>query len=310
MTTILSITAASAAPWTGRRPRMHQPSCEFLRPDGIACTCGAFRRHLTAPDSYCRIHGPASDDNLERRAQLVHREDHEGHGCSFDPKQRPAPGTVGTGPAPRLDPGGFIVTRGNAGAAGIVDGGGAGGRADGGYVVGGLKGAMAQGRAIAEAEQRRSEREFCTCDEYGGAARADEHCPVHGTSTLVRLSDGTLKPQLEDEDKGVPINDPDRPTDHYAAQIAQHAIDLFTGDRNADYGDATDNFQDIADLWSVVLRPILQPGTAITAEQAAIMQGLIKVARLNNSPNHDDSWVDATAYLALGGGIVRRRLAR
>ncbi|QHB37362.1 hypothetical protein I5G58_gp060 [Mycobacterium phage BirdsNest] len=100
-----------------------------------------------------------------------------------------------------------------------------------------------------------------------------------------------------------------RPTGGYAADIAQHAIDLFTGDRNVDYGDATDNFQDIADLWSVVLRPILQPGAAITAEQVAIMSGLIKVARLNNSPHHDDSWVDATAYFALGGGIHRRRQA-
>lgn len=98
-----------------------------------------------------------------------------------------------------------------------------------------------------------------------------------------------------------------RPTGGYAADIAQHAIDLFTGDRNADYGDATDNFQDIADLWSVVLRPILQPGAAITAEQVAIMSAQIKIARLNTSPHHDDSWVDATAYLALGGGIHRRR---
>ncbi|URC18162.1 hypothetical protein SEA_ZENTENO07_61 [Mycobacterium phage Zenteno07] len=103
---------------------------------------------------------------------------------------------------------------------------------------------------------------------------------------------------------------PDAPaltTGDYARQIAQDAIGLFTGDRNADYGDATDNFQDIADLWSVVLRPILAPGAAITAEQVAIMSGLIKVARLNNSPHHDDSWVDATAYFALGGGIHRRR---
>ena len=98
-----------------------------------------------------------------------------------------------------------------------------------------------------------------------------------------------------------------RPTGDYARDVAQQAIALFTGERNADYGDATDNFQDIADLWSVVLRPILRPGTAITAEQAAIMQGLIKVARLNNTPHHDDSWVDATAYLALGAGIHRRR---
>ena len=98
-------------------------------------------------------------------------------------------------------------------------------------------------------------------------------------------------------------------TGHYAAKVAQEAIELFTGPRNADYGDATDNFQDIADLWSVVLRPILTPGAAITAEQVAIMSALIKVARLNTTPDHDDSWTDGVAYLALGAGINRRRVA-
>ena len=103
---------------------------------------------------------------------------------------------------------------------------------------------------------------------------------------------------------------PDRlATGHYAAKVAQEAIELFTGPRNADYGDATDNFQDIADLWSVVLRPILRPGAAITAEQVAIMSALIKVARLNTTPDHDDSWTDGVAYLALGAGINRRRSA-
>lgn len=98
-----------------------------------------------------------------------------------------------------------------------------------------------------------------------------------------------------------------RPTGDYARDAAEEAIRLFTGDRNADYGDATDNFQDIADLWTVALRPLLREGAAITAEQVAVCSALIKVARLNNTPNHDDSWVDATAYLALGAGINRRR---
>ena len=101
----------------------------------------------------------------------------------------------------------------------------------------------------------------------------------------------------------------DTPTNVFAATVAREAVDLFTGPRVNDYGDATDNFQDIADLWSVVLRPLLKPGARITAEQAALCQAQIKIARLNNTPDHDDSWVDATAYLALGGGINRRRRA-
>lgn len=91
------------------------------------------------------------------------------------------------------------------------------------------------------------------------------------------------------------------PTGHFARAVAEEAIALFTGERNASYGDATDNFQDIGDLWAVVF------GHPVSAEQVAICSALIKVARLKTSPDLADNWTDATAYLALGGGINRRR---
>jgi hypothetical protein len=100
---------------------------------------------------------------------------------------------------------------------------------------------------------------------------------------------------------GIRFEVPPRPTGDYAREVAEQAVALFTGDRNADYGDATDNFEDIGNLWAVVF------GHPVSAEQVAICSALIKVARLNNTPTHDDSWVDATAYLALGAGINRRR---
>ncbi|AER48970.1 hypothetical protein CM14_gp57 [Mycobacterium phage Acadian] len=181
----------------------------------------------------------------------------------------------------------------------------------------------AMGHAIADAEQRRVEREFCSCTD-------GEPCPVHDRDRVPFPTDRTcgkcgqpiMSTELNAEvEPGRRIHitcptyhyvlDQAKPeaTGVYAAQVAQEAIDLFTGPRNADYGDATDNFTDIADLWTVVLRPILQLDARITAEQVAIMSALIKVARLNNTPDHDDSWTDATAYLALGAGINRRRQA-
>lgn len=176
----------------------------------------------------------------------------------------------------------------------------------------------------------------CTCpgDPSASAAGWNAACPLHGETEVVARFDKTTEALADEAEQGYDIHpawlDPDHPdaprythveigtaaprhaaepvtTGHYAAQVCQHAIELFTGPRNADYGDATDNFTDIADLWTVVLRPILQPGATITAEQVAIMSALIKVARLNNTPDHDDSWIDATAYLALGAGINRRR---
>lgn len=149
----------------------------------------------------------------------------------------------------------------------------------------------------------------CICpSEMAAPKRWD--CPIHGTAQAGKAFDtemvrsmqesvdvGLITPEQYQQVMGVGP----RPTGDFARQVAQEAIGLFTGDRNATYGDATDNFQDIGDLWAVVF------GHPVSAEQVAICSALIKVARLKASPNHDDTWVDATAYLALGAGINRRR---
>lgn len=72
------------------------------------------------------------------------------------------------------------------------------------------------------------------------------------------------------------------------------------GQRRQDYGDALDSFEAIAKLWSVVL------GIEVTAEQVALCQALLKMGRLLNKPNHEDSWVDIIGYAALGGDIAMR----
>ena len=77
-------------------------------------------------------------------------------------------------------------------------------------------------------------------------------------------------------------------------EILKQAGKLINGDRNKDYGDAKQNFQDIADLWSVFL------GTTVTREQVAVCMILMKCSRLMKS-NHMDGWVDICGYAALGG---------
>ena len=77
-------------------------------------------------------------------------------------------------------------------------------------------------------------------------------------------------------------------------EILKQAETLINGDRANDYGDAKQNFQDIAALWSVFLE---QP---INSQQVAICMVLVKAARLMKS-NKDDSWVDICGYAALGG---------
>lgn len=73
--------------------------------------------------------------------------------------------------------------------------------------------------------------------------------------------------------------------------MLQKAHELIYSDRQQDYGPALENFQNIADLWSVVLK------TPVTPDQVALCMIQVKVARLVRSPNHEDSWIDIAGYV-------------
>ena len=80
--------------------------------------------------------------------------------------------------------------------------------------------------------------------------------------------------------------------------ILNKASALIVGDRNSDYGDPLENHARIANLWQVVL------GIPIRPDQAALCMALVKVARLVHTPDHEDSWIDAAGYFAIGGEIA------
>lgn len=98
-------------------------------------------------------------------------------------------------------------------------------------------------------------------------------------------------------------------TGDYAADILTTASALVNGQRNADYGDARDNFTETAGLWQIVLGPLLRDDAVITAEQVALCMNQLKVARLIHNTGHADSWIDGCGYLALGGGIAHQTQA-
>jgi hypothetical protein len=76
---------------------------------------------------------------------------------------------------------------------------------------------------------------------------------------------------------------------------------LVNGPRADVYGPPTVNFTRIANLWTAYL----DGKTVITAEDAALMQALIKVARLRETPTHRDSWVDLAGYAASGWAVAQ-----
>ena len=83
----------------------------------------------------------------------------------------------------------------------------------------------------------------------------------------------------------------------HRGKILDEAKRLTASDRQDVYGDPNENHQRIADLWSVYLE------TEISPSQVALCLSLVKIARLIESPNHLDSYIDLAAYSAIAGEI-------
>lgn len=99
-------------------------------------------------------------------------------------------------------------------------------------------------------------------------------------------------------------------TKHALLDLAKEA----TADRGLNYGKPEDNFARIARRWNVHLinrgyipdksnSIYLEYGGPITPGDVAIMCGDLKIARLENTPDHKDSWVDLAGYAACGAEI-------
>ena len=82
---------------------------------------------------------------------------------------------------------------------------------------------------------------------------------------------------------------------------AIHAV----GDRGLNYGKPEDNFDRIARLWNVHLTNRgMNALFHLTATDVAVMCALLKIARLQHTPDHLDSWVDLAGYAACGAEIA------
>jgi len=81
-------------------------------------------------------------------------------------------------------------------------------------------------------------------------------------------------------------------------EILKEALRLTSTDRQKNYGEPLINHQRIADIWSVLL------GVEITPSQVALCMVGVKLARLVETPDHLDSFVDLCAYGAIAGEIA------
>ena len=86
-----------------------------------------------------------------------------------------------------------------------------------------------------------------------------------------------------------------------ALDVLEEAKDLIYGQRANDYGDAQSNFQRMADL----VNPIIKKADGnLTATDMALVMIQVKIARLQETPDHEDSWIDIAGYAALGAQIA------
>ena len=80
-------------------------------------------------------------------------------------------------------------------------------------------------------------------------------------------------------------------------RVLLETADLLEGGRAKDYGSPLKSHKRIAAIWSAQL------GITVTPRKVAMMMAGLKLARLAESPDHDDSWRDALGYLALGSSF-------
>lgn len=90
----------------------------------------------------------------------------------------------------------------------------------------------------------------------------------------------------------------DAPDVNIRALVLDEAKRVITQDRADEYGDASENFKAIADMWSTYL-----DHTLVEADVAAMMV-LVKIARIKANHTHRDSWVDIAGYSALGAEVA------
>jgi hypothetical protein len=83
-------------------------------------------------------------------------------------------------------------------------------------------------------------------------------------------------------------------------EILTEAGNLINGERDATYGEPLTNHKRIALLWQVVL------GTEISPAEVAICMALVKIARLVQTPNHEDSYIDLVGYAAIAGEVAAK----
>lgn len=91
-------------------------------------------------------------------------------------------------------------------------------------------------------------------------------------------------------------------------EILETAEKLVSNDRNDQYGEPSEAFAAIGELWTTYLRRRLprmelEDAVHITRYDVGVMMSLLKIARLMRKPQKPDTHVDLAGYAACTGEI-------
>ena len=81
-------------------------------------------------------------------------------------------------------------------------------------------------------------------------------------------------------------------------EILASAEEKVNGERDSVYGPPLENHKRIAIIWGVIL------GTEISPAEVALCMLGVKVARLVQTPEHEDSYIDLVGYAAIAGELA------
>lgn len=85
--------------------------------------------------------------------------------------------------------------------------------------------------------------------------------------------------------------------------IADEAKRIVSGARRSAYGTPESNFERIAKFWQAYFENTGRPEAAVSAADVSPLMRLMKEARLCETPDHRDSFVDLVGYTLTGAEI-------
>lgn len=85
-------------------------------------------------------------------------------------------------------------------------------------------------------------------------------------------------------------------------ELADEAKRIVTGARRANYGTPENNFERIARFWKAYFENTGRPIDLTAADVSPLMR-LMKEARLCETPDHRDSFVDLIGYSLIGAEV-------